>query len=187
MSTSNHNPNGAPYIPEGTRTGLPSDKTLGVTYWRVEGSLLELGALRPVLFFTGLLITFVALQSPIDRGGDLYLFSLHMVQHMLLMMVAPPLLLLGIVLFGIGFGNSTSLPPLIAQVEFVAEDVPRAVALIVAFAQGAYAFAPAVFGLIREFAPHSTGAAAGAAPALFLAAALVQALAIGAFLAGRRR
>ena len=51
---------------------------------------------RPVLFFTGLLITFVALQSPIDRGGDLYLFSLHMVQHMLLMMVAPPLLLLGI-------------------------------------------------------------------------------------------
>ncbi len=52
--------------------------------------------LRPLLFFTGLLIAFVALQSPIDRGGDLYLFSLHMVQHMLLMMVAPPLLLLGI-------------------------------------------------------------------------------------------
>ena len=51
---------------------------------------------RPVLFFSGLLITFVALQSPIDRGGDLYLFSMHMVQHMLLMMVAPPLLLLGI-------------------------------------------------------------------------------------------
>src|ERR1700720_213197 len=52
MSTSHHNPNGVPYIPNGTRTGLPSDKTLGVTYWRVEGSLLELGALRPVLFFT---------------------------------------------------------------------------------------------------------------------------------------
>ncbi len=52
--------------------------------------------LRPVLFFTGLLITFIALESPIDRGGDDYLFSLHMVQHMLLMMVAPPLLLLGI-------------------------------------------------------------------------------------------
>ena len=51
---------------------------------------------RPLLFFSGLLITFIALQSPIDRGGDLYLFSMHMVQHMLLMMVAPPLLLLGI-------------------------------------------------------------------------------------------
>ncbi len=52
-----------------------------------------------------------------------------------------PLLWLGIVLFGLGFGNSTSLPPLIAQVEFVDEDVPRVVALIVAIAQGAYAFA----------------------------------------------
>jgi putative membrane protein len=51
---------------------------------------------RPVFFCTGLLLTFIALESPIDRGGDLYLFSLHMVQHMLLMMVAPPLLLLGI-------------------------------------------------------------------------------------------
>ena len=30
-----------------------------------------------------------------------------------------PLLLLGVILFGIGFGNATSLPPLIAQVEFV--------------------------------------------------------------------
>ena len=47
---------------------------------------------RPVLFSTGLLITFIALESPIDRGGDDYLFALHMVQHMLLMMVAPPLL-----------------------------------------------------------------------------------------------
>ena len=97
-----------------------------------------------------------------------------------------PLLLLGIALFGIGFGNATSLPPLIAQVEFVEEDVSRVVALIVAVAQGAYAFAPAAFGLIRAFAPQATGAAAGAAPSLFLAAALVQGLAIAAFLAGRR-
>jgi hypothetical protein len=96
-----------------------------------------------------------------------------------------PLLLLGIVLFGIGFGNATSLPPLIAQVEFVEEDVPRVVALVVAIAQGAYAFAPAAFGLIRTFAPPAD-AAPGAAPSLFLAAALVQALAIAALWAGRR-
>ncbi|MFN2592018.1 MAG: cytochrome c oxidase assembly protein, partial [Candidatus Dormibacteria bacterium] len=51
---------------------------------------------RPVLFGAGLLIAYLALQSPIDRGGDEFLFSLHMVQHVLLMMVAPPLLLLGI-------------------------------------------------------------------------------------------
>jgi hypothetical protein len=93
-------------------------------------------------------------------------------------------LLLGVVLFGTGFGNATSLPPLIAQVEFVKEDVGRVVGLIVGISQGGYAFAPALFGLIRALAPH---AIAGAAPHLFLAAALVQALAIAAFLAGRRR
>jgi len=98
-----------------------------------------------------------------------------------------PLLLMGVVLFGIGFGNATSLPPLIAQVEFVEQDVLRVVALIVAVAQAGYAFAPAAFGLIREFAPHATGAAVGAAPGLFLAAALLQGLAIAAFLIGRRR
>jgi MFS family permease len=93
-----------------------------------------------------------------------------------------PLLILGVVLFGAGIGNATSLPPLIAQVEFAADDVPRIVALIIAIAQGAYAFAPASFGLIREFA-----APEGAAPIFFGAVALVQALAICAFLAGRRR
>ena len=54
------------------------------------------GRLRPVLFAAGVLTAFVALQSPIDRGGDDYLFSIHMLQHLLLMMVAPPLLLLGV-------------------------------------------------------------------------------------------
>jgi hypothetical protein len=93
------------------------------------------------------------------------------------------LLFVGVVLFGAGFGNATSLPPLIAQVEFVQQDVARVVSLIVGIAQGSYAFAPAVFGLIREFAPH-TG---GAAPILFAAAALAQGLAIAALLAGRRR
>jgi Major Facilitator Superfamily len=97
-----------------------------------------------------------------------------------------PLLLLGIVLFGTGFGNGTWLPPLIAQAEFVADDAPRVVALIVAISQATYAFAPVGFGLIREFSPHSAGVESGAAPALFVVAAMVQGLAIGAFWAGRR-
>jgi hypothetical protein len=96
-----------------------------------------------------------------------------------------PLLLLGVVLFGAGFGNGTWLPPLIAQAEFVAEDVPRVVALIVAISQGAYAFAPVAFGVIREFTTAAADAGSGAAPALFVVAGIVQALAIGAFLAGR--
>jgi hypothetical protein len=94
-----------------------------------------------------------------------------------------PLLLTGVVLFGAGIGNATSLPPLIAQAEFSAGDVSRAVPLIVAMAQASYAFAPAAFGLLREFAPGAT--AAGATPTLFIAAALIQMAAIGALLAGR--
>jgi MFS family permease len=101
--------------------------------------------------------------------------------------ISLPLLLLGVVLFGTGFGNGTWLPPLIAQVEFVADDVPRVVALIVAISQATYAFAPVVFGMIREFSPHPAGIDSGAAPALFVVAGIVQALAICAFLAGRRR
>jgi uncharacterized membrane protein len=97
-----------------------------------------------------------------------------------------PLLLLGVVLFGIGFGNGTWLPPLIAQVEFTSEDVPRVVALIVAISQATYAFAPVVFGMIREFSQTAAGAESGAAPSLFAVAAIVQGLAICAFLAGRR-
>jgi hypothetical protein len=90
-----------------------------------------------------------------------------------------PLLLLGIVLFGVGFGNATSLPPLIAQIEFVEDNVPRVVALIVGIAQGGYAFAPATFGFVREWAPH--------APGVFIAAACAQGLAICAFWIGRNR
>ena len=44
-------------------------------------------------------------------------------------------------------GNATSLPPLIAQVEFVKDDVARVVPLIVAISQGTCAFSPATFGL----------------------------------------
>jgi hypothetical protein len=98
-----------------------------------------------------------------------------------------PVLLVGVLLFGLGFGNGTFLPPLIAQVEFVPEDVPRVVALIVAIAQGAYSFAPATFGVIREFAPGGANPVPGAAPSFYLAAALLQGLAICALLAGRHR
>src|SRR4051812_21572875 len=88
-----------------------------------------------------------------------------------------PLLLIGVLLFGVGIGNVTSMPPLIAQVEFVKEDVPRVVALVVAIGQATYSFAPAAFGLIRELSNGSY---------VFAAAALVYLLAIGTLLVGRR-
>jgi predicted MFS family arabinose efflux permease len=59
-------------------------------------------------------------------------------------------LTLGCVLFGLGIGNLTSLPPLIVQKEFEREDVATAVALIVAINQGVFAFAPAIIGAMRD-------------------------------------
>jgi MFS family permease len=94
-----------------------------------------------------------------------------------------PLLLLGCALFGLGLGNVTSLPPLIAQTEFNPADVSRVVALVTATSQAGYAFAPAVFGLLRGLG--DTGASAGHAPALFATAAVIQLAAAGAVLLGR--
>jgi putative membrane protein len=45
-------------------------------------------------FFAGQLALLVALVSPVDRLSDL-LFSAHMTQHELIMLVAPPLIVLG--------------------------------------------------------------------------------------------
>lgn len=50
---------------------------------------------RVTAFFVGIAILAFALLSPLDTLGDRYLFSAHMVQHMLLTMVFPPLLLVG--------------------------------------------------------------------------------------------
>lgn len=47
------------------------------------------------LFVTGTVVFALALISPLDAIGDRYLFSAHMVQHMLICVVAPPLWLLG--------------------------------------------------------------------------------------------
>ena len=98
-----------------------------------------------------------------------------------------PMLFTGVVLFGAGIGNTTSLPPLIAQFEFVKEDVTRVVPLIIAIGQASYAFAPAAFGLMHEFAERAGEISTGAAPYLFAAAAIIQTLAIMSFLAGRLR
>jgi len=94
----------------------------------------------------------------------------------------PALLWLGIVLFGFGIGNATSLPPLIAQAEFERADVARVVPLIVAISQGTYAFAPAVFGMLR-----SLQAAAVSPYLVFVVAAAVQVTAAALFYAGRAR
>ncbi|MGO9921999.1 MAG: cytochrome c oxidase assembly protein [Isosphaeraceae bacterium] len=53
---------------------------------------------RPAAFLGGLATSFLALASPLEPFAGL-LLQVHMVQHLLLMMVAPPLLWLGAPLF----------------------------------------------------------------------------------------
>ena len=90
---------------------------------------------------------------------------------------APAALLAGAVLFGLGIGNLLSLPPLIAQAEWPAEQVAGVLALLTAVNQACYAFGPAVFGAaLQGWGP--------AAPPMIAAA--LQMAAAGALLVGRR-
>jgi len=50
---------------------------------------------EPALFFGGVLVLLAALNGPLHDLSDYYLFSAHMVQHLLLTLVVPPLLLAG--------------------------------------------------------------------------------------------
>lgn len=64
---------------------------IAVYFWKVKA-----GPSRRISFVVGIVVMFVALESPIDTLGDNYLFSVHMAQHLLLILVVSPLLLLGI-------------------------------------------------------------------------------------------
>jgi len=55
-----------------------------------------LGWRRTLSFMAGASVLLLALDSPLDGLGDRYLFSAHMAQHMLLVLIVPPLLILGI-------------------------------------------------------------------------------------------
>jgi cytochrome c oxidase assembly factor CtaG len=68
----------------------------GLGVWRVGRSESEASwpVRRTIAFFGGLVVTFVAIQSVIGVYDDV-LFYDHMIQHLLLIMVAPPLLVTG--------------------------------------------------------------------------------------------
>jgi putative membrane protein len=73
---------------------------VGTLYWRRARTLALRGRpvprLRVAAFAAGLLTLFVALESPIDTIGEERLFSIHMLQHLLLGDVGALLLVLGI-------------------------------------------------------------------------------------------
>lgn len=62
--------------------------------WRLGGAGRGISRRQAIAFALGILTLFAALVSPIDLMSD-ELSSVHMVQHMLLMMVAAPLVVLG--------------------------------------------------------------------------------------------
>ncbi len=67
---------------------------LGVRRMKGEQLRRVAGGLRIASFLAGIGVVFIALESPIDSVADA-LFSVHMVQHLLLLLVAPPLLVAG--------------------------------------------------------------------------------------------
>ncbi len=52
--------------------------------------------LRRASFTAGLLVMFLTLNGPLHDLSDYYLFSAHMVQHLILALIVPPLLLAGV-------------------------------------------------------------------------------------------
>jgi len=58
--------------------------------WRHLGYSLS----RLVAFITGIAAVYIALASPLDAFGNL-LLQVHMIQHLLLIMIAPPLIWYG--------------------------------------------------------------------------------------------
>jgi cytochrome c oxidase assembly factor CtaG len=64
---------------------------LAFDYWKVSAN-----AWQRISFTVGIVVMMLALESPLDALGDDYLFSAHMAQHLFLILIVPPLLLLGI-------------------------------------------------------------------------------------------
>jgi len=94
--------------------------------------------------------------------------------------------IVGLVLFGLGIGNATSLPPLIAQQEFSPEQVPTVVARSVASSQALYAFAPIAFAVLLAPATALIPQAAGSTEIYFVAVLAIQCLAIVTMLSAAR-
>jgi putative membrane protein len=79
-------------------------------------------------FFAGLFVMWLALETPLDTLSDHYLDSVHMLQHVLLAFVAPPLMLLGLSRGMVG--RIVLIPGLRALMEPVPAQVIAAVIMI---------------------------------------------------------
>ena len=98
-------PNAAPALSELLRTWtfplvpFVSLLLIAVIYFRGWAAMRktrprELPLWRSACFLSGVLVLWLALASPIDALDD-YLLTAHMIQHFILMSIAPPLIVLG--------------------------------------------------------------------------------------------
>ena len=72
---------------------------LGAIYlWRARqaGEGQTVTGARKILFFSALFLIFASLNGPLHDLSDDYLFSAHMVQHLILTLAMPPLLIAGV-------------------------------------------------------------------------------------------
>jgi putative membrane protein len=72
---------------------------LGALYlWRARQASADqkISPSRKLSFFASLFVMFASLNGPIHDLSDTYLFSAHMVQHLLLTMLMPPLMIVGV-------------------------------------------------------------------------------------------
>src|ERR1700758_2970868 len=67
---------------------------VGAAYLRGSMQRRSIQAWRACSFFVGLLATWVAVVSPV-ASLDSHMLTAHMIQHLLLMTIAPPLIWLG--------------------------------------------------------------------------------------------
>ena len=95
---------GAAYAVRARRGPSPSDRypvTVGDSA-RADAAQLDAAAARPgpstaqrASFVVALAVLFFTLNGPLHDLSDSYLFSAHMVQHLVLTLIVPPLLILG--------------------------------------------------------------------------------------------
>ncbi len=91
---------------------------------------------------------------------------------LLLFIGSPVALYAGCALFGLGVGNTTSLPSLIIQVEFPKAAFGRIVGAVISINQFTYSFGPSILGWLRDWQGRYD-AALGVCVALYLLAGIL--------------
>ena len=106
---------------------------LSLTVWRERLARLSGAAPRRgfergrfAVFLLGMLCVVVSLDGPLHDLSDLYLFSTHMVQHLLLSLIFPPLFILGVPPW---LWRALTAPPRVARVWNALSRVPVGFAL----------------------------------------------------------